>query len=164
MKRTDKRMTNSGLKEEEHCAGEVFIKAYNKRHGTDYGLQPNTVAEDTYPDLIFLSSAGKKLEVEVTEAVTSEEEEKTISKSLKESSTAWITGDTPGEEIIFHALEKKRRKDYANSEQLILAVYRFRPIALPRNFKVPENINVPFKEVWFVDPRQKHRSAMRIYP
>lgn len=153
-------MKNSGLEEEERRVGEVFIKEYNKLHNSDFSLQRDPV--DTDADLIFYSNTREKLSVQITQA-TSEEEERQISNGLKNSDTAWDIGDDPSEEILFCAIKRKCDKNYANPQHLVLVVYRFAPIALPKKIEVPEHIKIPFKEVWFVKFGNKPH-IMRIYP
>lgn len=160
-------MKDESLREEEVLVGEIFIEGYNKIHLTDYTSESNAAnIEDTDADLIFCSKSGDRLTIQITRAVKSEKEEAKISKDLKEKGEAFIIGDVPDEDIIIRAIQKKCEKRYACSQGLILVVYTYRAVTMPRNFKLPENylnnVKESFNEIWYVNMGK--RSAIRIYP
>lgn len=158
-------MKNSDLAEEENQPGLVFIKEYNRVHSTNYQLANQQPDENDEADLIF-TCEGLEMKVQITMAVKSEKEEAKISKDLKEKGEAWIIGDVPDEDIIIRAIQKKCSKKYAGSQGLILVVYTYRSVTLPRNFKLPEdylnNVKESFNEIWYVNMRKHY--AIRIYP
>jgi hypothetical protein len=155
---------DEALKEEEMQVGEVFIREYNRANGTPYELQPESAdTEDTDADLIFHSGNELPLRVQIARIVESEDEEKIISEDLRESGSACIVRDSLDEKHVIQAVQKKMKKNYARPETLILVLYAYGAVALPRKYKIPTDIKVSFKEVWVVDWREAHRCAVRIH-
>jgi hypothetical protein len=130
-------------------------------NGTHYNLLPESV--DTDADLIFRSVHGPPLLVQISRIVASEDEEATVSESLKKSNFACVVRDPLDEKHVIQAVQGKMEKNYSHPEILVLVLYAYEQVALPRGYRVSSDIKVPFKEVWVVDFRQAHRCAVRIH-